>query len=538
MTDWWDDYTRFRSALNESFPHLDVLVWGGLFLVAVYGGIKDVERHVNRRRTSMDGIAKDKASLFRSAKSVEEAPGRFSLFYGRPAIFRILPKPVIVFYLALWWFVWWFALAFTVTVVGWIWWTLRQRKLDRLAWERAHYTVTEQDHTLLSLGWKSEDVILRPREEWAPDRTTKVQVVNDTHVVGGRKLVFVRLPLPVSFTVHQEERVAADLNARFAVTFAWTFDHQNRWVAGCPPVVPDYPTDVRWTAERVVADPRGYFIGLDLDTQAALSWSTKAAPHGQIVGETNSGKTVFLTMLAVSHLLKDPDNEVLLCSTKAGGSWTAILAQHPRVLEVATTPGRIALALSRIYEDAQRREETIRAGACDDDNEYFQRYGIRVGPKTLVIVDELEDLQAPTGLDSDAMKEARKTAHGLCETIARRFRWVGIHLLIGTQIPKGGRDGVVTPTLWGNTMFKVSCGPVPKRAAEQTMGVYQVPEVPGAEVDELGNPIEETRVPGRGLCRLSSSGGVKRVQLAWLGPMDEWLQNGYEIGPGGRFELG
>ena len=157
-------------------------------------------------------------------------------------------------------------------------------------------------------------------------------------------------------------------------------------------------------------------------------------PHILIAGTTGSGKSGCINTILTSILLRSTPDEVRMILIDPKRIELNYYESIPHLLTpVVSSPKEASAVLANVVAEMERRYERlsiVRARNLPEANRAFEARGEDTLPYLLVVIDELADLMmiAPQAVEDAIIRLAQKS------------RAVGIHLVLATQRPVGGRD--------------------------------------------------------------------------------------------------
>ena len=295
--------------------------------------------------------------------------------------------------------------------------------------------------------------------------------------------------------------------------------------------VASYPSNVRWEM-RTPDGWSNFYIGDQLDDGSAATFNVESeSPHILIAGETGSGKTEAMFIIAGQALLKGWN--IAICDPKETGwaMWTRrrrptnIAGEDTgadklregdarrNVIEHAIELYGIRDVLSRTYQEMQRRKKVNGSNKVVKWTELSEevREKQNIMP-LLVVVDEALSLFDMEKGGTDEIKErneVRGEALGLLQKLIVEARALGIHVLLGIQRPDAS---VLGGAMRSNLGARVACGVM------EPTGYQMMFQTTGAVPRLVVNNAEGKKVMGRALVRSSPGQPIVPIQVAWLGP--------------------
>ncbi len=167
--------------------------------------------------------------------------------------------------------------------------------------------------------------------------------------------------------------------------------------------------------------------------------------HGLIAGTTGSGKSQLLMTLVTEIALNyDPTIVNFVLIDYKGGTTFEKLRDLPHTVDVITNLHGLAgvRAFTAIGTEIKRRERLLEQEKAEDIGEYHKRglHLLKPFPHLLMIIDEFAEL----------IKE-RPEFKGQLDSIARKGRALGVHLILATQSP----GGLVSEQVQNNVKFRI-----------------------------------------------------------------------------------
>ena len=254
--------------------------------------------------------------------------------------------------------------------------------------------------------------------------------------------------------------------------------------------------------------PGQFYIGRT--DQKAVPATLADLPHMLVAGQTGTGKTTFIQQVMATLLARTPGAHACLVDMKGGIDFQSFIGV-PNFEIVSNHDGAKSAigAINALYEIrkahlfAKKKESWIQLSQKDLMNDPAME-GHPIGP-VLFVVDELAELSkvARAGNQGDELQE------GLA-SFARVCRYVGIHLILGTQRPDKrildmqskdncparvcfSMPSVAASTLVLRDMTATSLGAHPGRAVYQ-LGpnqIVQTPYLKGAVLEERMTALKD-----------------------------------------------
>lgn len=199
-------------------------------------------------------------------------------------------------------------------------------------------------------------------------------------------------------------------------------------------------------------------LGRDISGSVCLADLSKM-PHLLMAGATGSGKSVGMSVIIVSLLMKAKPEEVKFLMIDPKKVELTMYDGIPHLLSpVVTNPRKAAKALNNIVQEMERRYELFAATGVrnlDSYNDHIDAYNAEEGtgyerlPKIVVFIDELADL----------MMVASNEVENAIIRLAQMARAAGIHMIIATQRPSVDViTGIIKANVPSRLAFAVSSG--------------------------------------------------------------------------------
>ena len=177
----------------------------------------------------------------------------------------------------------------------------------------------------------------------------------------------------------------------------------------------------------------GIALGKDIAGVAQVADLCKM-PHLLIAGSTGSGKSVCVNSIIMSLVFRSSPEDVKLLLIDPKVVELAEYNGIPHLLmPVVTEPRRAAGALGSAVQEMERRYRMFAENNVRDIKSFnklaVERPDLEKMPYIAIVIDELADLMMVVGKDVE---------DSICR-IAQKARAAGMHLIVATQRPSGGR---------------------------------------------------------------------------------------------------
>lgn len=242
----------------------------------------------------------------------------------------------------------------------------------------------------------------------------------------------------------------------------------------------------------------GVAVGQAMNGPTVISLENDG-PHGLVVGGTGSGKSEFLTTMALAHALTYPPSHLRMVFLDfKGGAGLDHLASLPHVDHALSDLDAVAVPwLLRALGAALtlRKRQLNRAGMRSwDEWEVADHRGSAPGfpalpPRLLVIVDEFQ-----------VLAEKHPELMGELASIATQGRSLGLHLILASQRP----SGALTPQMRSTIDLRVALRCSEGRDSQEVIGTDKAAQLP--------------RIPGRALM------GGQEIQAALVEDAPQWIE--------------
>ncbi|UOR60569.1 FtsK/SpoIIIE domain-containing protein [Helicobacter pylori] len=175
-------------------------------------------------------------------------------------------------------------------------------------------------------------------------------------------------------------------------------------------------------------------VGWDINHKEVCFEIGEAQNHTLICGHSGSGKTNFLHVLIQNLAFYYAPNEVqlFLLDYKEGVEFNAYakegILEHARLVSVASSVGFGVSFLSWLDKETKKRGELFKQSGAKDLNAY-RKHGEM--PRLIVVIDEFQVLF------SDSSTKEKKRVETYLNTILKKDRSYGVHLILATQTMRG-----------------------------------------------------------------------------------------------------
>lgn len=253
-----------------------------------------------------------------------------------------------------------------------------------------------------------------------------------------------RLPRGVSIISLTQEEVLTDLSLscgrRISANFSedkgmWYIVERASGVLGIPAHV-----KLADMLEQFPASADGLTIPLGLTSNSRTVFKSLSSMYSLLVGGTiGAGKSNILNVILCTLIRRNPPNrlKLLLVDLKGGLEFSFYegiphLMSIPEVAEggIIYHRDKVPDALRFLLAEGERRIGILKAASCKEISAYNARHRNKKSylPHLVFICDEYADVKLEHKLGAQV--------EDLLTNIAQRFRAVGIHVIICTQIPK------------------------------------------------------------------------------------------------------
>lgn len=175
-------------------------------------------------------------------------------------------------------------------------------------------------------------------------------------------------------------------------------------------------------------------VGWDINHKEVCFEIGEAQNHTLICGRSGSGKSNFLHVLIQNLAFYYAPNEVqlFLLDYKEGVEFNAYadpaILEHARLVSVASSVGFGVSFLSWLDKETKRRGELFKQFNVKDLSDY-RKHGEM--PRLIVVIDEFQVLF------SDSTTKEKERVETYLNTILKKGRSYGVHLILATQTMRG-----------------------------------------------------------------------------------------------------
>ncbi len=173
-------------------------------------------------------------------------------------------------------------------------------------------------------------------------------------------------------------------------------------------------------------------VGWDINHKEVCFEIGKAQNHTLICGRSGSGKSNFLHVLIQNlAFYYDPDEvQLFLLDYKEGvefNAYTDPILEHARLVSVASSVGFGMSFLSWLCDEMQKRADRFKQFKVKDLSDYRKHEKM---PRLIVVIDEFQVLFSDN--------KSTKAVEGHLNTLLKKGRSYGVHLVLATQTMRGG----------------------------------------------------------------------------------------------------
>lgn len=175
-------------------------------------------------------------------------------------------------------------------------------------------------------------------------------------------------------------------------------------------------------------------VGWDINHKEVCFEIGEAQNHTLICGRSGSGKSNFLHVLIQNLAFYYAPNEIqlFLLDYKEGVEFNAYakegILEHARLVSVASSVGFGVSFLSWLDKETKRRGELFKQFNVKDLSDY-RKHGEM--PRLIVVIDEFQVLF------SDSATKEKERVEAYLNTILKKDRSYGVHLILATQTMRG-----------------------------------------------------------------------------------------------------
>lgn len=227
-----------------------------------------------------------------------------------------------------------------------------------------------------------------------------------------------------------QHRVSGDYSEKYG---AWYIVERSTGVLGIPNHV-KYQDMIA----SIPASADGLSIPIGFTSNARPVYKSLSVMYSMLIGGTiGSGKSNILNVILCTLIRRNPPDRLkLILVDLKGGLEFSFYEGIPHLLEIEDfAPGGIAYyrdhvpgVLTWLHREGERRIQVIKNAGYKDIGRYNQHQRKKALPHIVFVIDEWADvkLEAKIGRHSE----------DILTNIAQRFRAVGIHVILCTQVPK------------------------------------------------------------------------------------------------------
>ncbi|MGL2364524.1 FtsK/SpoIIIE domain-containing protein [Helicobacter pylori] len=175
-------------------------------------------------------------------------------------------------------------------------------------------------------------------------------------------------------------------------------------------------------------------VGWDINHKEVCFEIGNAQNHTLICGRSGSGKSNFLHVLIQNlAFYYDPDEvQLFLLDYKEGvefNAYTDPILEHARLVSVASSVGFGVSFLSWLCDEIKKRSELFKQFKVKDLSDYRKHEKM---PRLIVVIDEFQVLF------SDNSTKGKESVERSLNTLLKKGRSYGVHLILATQTMRGG----------------------------------------------------------------------------------------------------
>ncbi|MDU9804828.1 DNA translocase FtsK [Helicobacter pylori] len=175
-------------------------------------------------------------------------------------------------------------------------------------------------------------------------------------------------------------------------------------------------------------------VGWDINHKEVCFEIGEAQNHTLICGHSGSGKSNFLHVLIQNLAFYYAPDEVqlFLLDYKEGvefNAYTDPILEHARLVSVASSVGFGVSFLSWLCDEIKKRSELFKQFKVKDLSDYRKHEKM---PRLIVVIDEFQVLF------SDNSTKGKESVDQSLNTLLKKGRSYGVHLILATQTMRGG----------------------------------------------------------------------------------------------------
>lgn len=187
-------------------------------------------------------------------------------------------------------------------------------------------------------------------------------------------------------------------------------------------------------------------LGKDINGKSIVICLNKM-PHLLIAGQTGSGKSICISSIIISLIMRTDPKEVKLMLIDPKKVEMLLYANMPHLMcPVITDAKKASVALNKVVSEMDKRYDlfsSVGVRNIEGYNQYAIENQIEKMPYLVIIIDELADL----------MLVASKDVEDSIQRITQLARAAGIHLVVATQRPS---VNVITGVIKANIPSRIS----------------------------------------------------------------------------------
>lgn len=242
------------------------------------------------------------------------------------------------------------------------------------------------------------------------------------------------------------------------------------------------------TVDLIPKQTEGLLIGKAIEGDVLMQW--EKCPHLFVAGETNGGKTVAIKNIIIQLLLQSIEGDPVAIYM-ADFKFAIDYMCFRNIFEVIEDRKRLADFTDQLISEMERRAKLFKASGTENITEYNKQSPEKLH-RIIFFCDEL--VECLIGKASEE-KYVSKTADNL-ETLARLARALGIHLVLGTQLPTV--KDISSSQLKSNIPGRL-CGKFADESASRVVLnsniATQLPDIQGRMIFKRGANFLEIQTP-------------------------------------------